>query len=203
MGKTSGAVMRRLLLVAGLVMAGLSGCSSTGFDTNALAPPGFARGTRGTMDGFVFVPSRGRQAATGVSIPNAIINVYRIVGGGQPNVLLASTQADAEGFYRVEGMPLNTLLLVEAIDPFVIPGQPQRKVTGVISFQVAEERTRNLNEASTVAAAIVAASDMDDPLSDQQVSELEALAEERLNLPGAPDVTADPDALADLARTLR
>ncbi|MBI5831451.1 MAG: hypothetical protein HZB16_03965 [Armatimonadetes bacterium] len=173
------------------------------------------------MDGFVFVPSRSRQAASGSAIPNAIINVYRIVGGGQPNQLLVTTQADADGFYRAAGLPLDTLLLVEAIDPFAIPGQPQHKVTAVISFQVAEERTRNVNEASTVAsfqvaeertrnvneastvaAGIVLSQGTGNPVSDQQVSALEALAEAQLGRPDAPDVTTDPTALAQLVANL-
>ena len=201
-------VMRRLLLAAGLVVAGLTGCSSTGFGQNALLPPGFQRGTRGTMDGFVFVPSRARgasgvrQAATGTAIPHAVITVYRIVGGGAPNELLLTTQADAEGFYRAAGMPLNVLLLVVATDPFSLPGQAAHTVSGVISFDVAEDRTRNLNPASTIAARVIENQGTGQPVSSQQVTALETEAEGLLTDPYGPDVTTDEEALAAAAGEL-
>ncbi len=189
-------VVAATLLVAGLAVFGLTGCGSSSSGSN-LVPAGFQRGTRGAMDGFVFVPSRANTA-----IPNARVMVYEVVGNGQPDRLIAQTQANNEGFYRVDNQPLNKLIRIEAVDPFQLPDQPQRKVSGVLSFAEAEARTRNLNPPSTLAAAIVGVQGTTAPLSDSQVSGLETAAEERLSQPGAPDITADPNALTKLAQEM-
>ncbi len=186
-------------LVAVPMLSLVAGCGSSNFRDHALVPPGFARGTRGAMDGFVFVLARQVRAADGTAIPNATVKVYEVRGKGQPNVLLQTTQTDAEGFYRLSGQPLGKLLQIEAVDPFQLPERKYRRVAGVISFSVAEDRTRNLNPASTLAAAIVGVKGQNEPLSDEQVSDLEAISEARLAQPGAPDITADPEALLQLA----
>ncbi len=186
---------RGALVMALLSLCGTLGCGASSGGSDSLAG---ATRTVASMDGFVFVPSRSRQTATGdTSIPHAQIRVFllpRLPG----SVPIQETQADANGFYSIDftsnpELVLNRGLLVEATDPF----DPNRVLRGVISFQDEhDDKNRNLTPTSTIAAAMVQNEDWNEPLSDSQISALENLADGVLTGLGPNvDPTTDPAAL--------
>lgn len=190
---------RRVALLAALAgLVFLLGCGSNGLGTDSLVPS--ATRAVSAMDGFVFVPSRSRQTATGNTIPHALIAVY-VLPRTPDSVPIATGQADETGFYRIEGLQIHVPLLVVATDPFSLPGQPVRQLTGLLSFGAeGEERRRNLTDTSTLAANIAEQRGITQPVTDAQVAQLEALAEQRLSDPAhaGQDVTADRDLLDQL-----
>ncbi|MCC7494533.1 MAG: hypothetical protein IT204_19400 [Fimbriimonadaceae bacterium] len=178
-----------LLLAAGALSVG---CSANGGGSDGLI--GEPSRSASAMDGFVFVPSRGRQTATGdTSIPHALIRVFVLprTPGDTP---VATTQADARGFYRLDGLPINVPLLVVATDPF----DSNRVLRGAISFGAAgEEKQRNITPTSTVAASILENRGTDQPVTDSQVAALEQIADAKLDeLDDEVDITTDEEALA-------
>lgn len=173
-----------------LALTLLVGCSGVNLKTDPLAGGGFTSGTRGVADGFVFVPSR--QVVSGSILPLAKIRVYRLDASGK--VLVATGQADAEGHYRIAGLPLNVSLIIEGTDAFPLPGQPARRVSGLVSFsENSTEKQRDLSPATTVVAAMVQAENSWKPCSDSQVEAMEAAAEQALEVAGLPDVTRFDD----------
>jgi hypothetical protein len=196
------AVRRAALITAAAGLLALLGCSSSGFSSNPLASVGFSRGTAGLMDGFVFVPSRAgfKQTASGNTLPDAIITVYQLNGAAAPTLLFTS-QADDTGHYSVAGMPLDVPLLIKATVPFSnVPGQTQNSLEAIVSFSSTEDnKTRNINNVSTVAADACVDNNAADPLSDAQVTALETVAQQLLNQNPNIDPTTNAAGLAALA----
>jgi hypothetical protein len=196
---------RRLALGATVAaLVAVLGCNSTGFNTNPLAGVGFTSGARGAMDGFVFVPSRHagvKQTASGNTIPNATIQIYQLDGSSPVQLVPPPTiQADATGYYTVSNLPLDVPLEVVAIDPFELPGEIHRTVKAVISFTSKNDnKTRDLNDASTVVAAMMQSMGLTTPLSDQQISTLESAADAYLAANPNLDVTGSATDLAGAA----
>lgn len=192
---------RGALLVALLSLGGTLGCGASSGGSDSLA--GTTR-TTASMDGFVFVPSRSRQVASGdTSIPHALIRVFLLprMPGDSP---IFTTQADATGFYRIDftndpDQVLNKGLVVLATDPF----DPARTLRAVISFQDATDvKNRNLTPTSTIAAAIVENEGYTEPLSDSQITQLETLADDVFaDLDPDQDPTTDDTILQNAATT--
>lgn len=167
---------RGALLVALLSLGGTLGCGASSGGSDSLAG---ATRTAASMDGFVFVPSRSRQTASGdTSIPHALITVF-LLPRRPGDLPIFETQADATGFYRIDftndpDLVLNRGLIVIARDPF----DPARVLRAVISFQDdADNKNRNLTPTSTIAAQMVENEGYTDPLSDSQISAIEGLAD--------------------------
>ena len=210
-----GALRRVVWGLAALPLVASLGCSGVGLSRDPLGQSPATRAGKGVADGFVFVPSRQvatrqvatrqaatRQAATGKTIPFAKIRIHSL-GANGAKTLIATTQCDADGHYRLDGLPLDAPLYIEAEDPFVIPGVPPRKLSAVVSFTDAtQEKKRDLTPATTLAAAIVTQQAKPKALSDSQLTALETRAEAELDRPDAPDVTTEPEALHELAGDL-
>lgn len=146
----------------------------------------------GAIDGFVFVPTRdghvtrARQEVVGmVGIPHALIQVFRLPRHpGDPP--LKTGRADASGYYHITGLPLNVPLLVVAKDPFGLP-----TLKAVTTLDRPEPKRRDVTEKSTVAAAVVEELPEVPALSDDQVEELETVAEQVLTQAKQEDPTLD------------